>query len=154
MENRLVSCPAFYSCWWATSQGFYYVSFVLFRREGRVGADMAGTNFIALLIIVFFAVFLHHKTKEFDILEINQDCLTRGKEFSYRSSLESENSFAVLNITSESNTLNNLDCETRKSKKKAAYYQNKQSRGNETWPLKVVVVNCDGLAYHKNHMPP
>lgn len=41
---------------------------------------MAGINFIAPLILVFF---LHHKTNEINILAIDQECLSRGTEFSY-----------------------------------------------------------------------
>ena len=56
---------------------------------------MAGTNLIAPLIIVFFAVFLHHKTNEIIILEFDQACLFMGTEFSYPSSLIRVNDEAV-----------------------------------------------------------
>ena len=65
--------------------------------------------------------------------------------------IESENSFAVLNTASESNTSNKFDCQTKKSNKKAAHYQNKQAHGNKTWPLKVVIVNCDSISSSKSN---
>lgn len=65
--------------------------------------------------------------------------------------VESENSFAVLNTTSESNISKNSDCETSKPKRKAPHHQNKQTRANETRPLKVAVVNCDGISGLKSN---
>ena len=57
--------------------------------------------------------------------------------------IESENSFEVLNTTSESNTSNNSDCETRKSNT----YKNKHKRRSKATKCKLtcLAVNCQSI---------